>query len=99
MFVESGGDESESTETNLLGHRAKDPTLEIQFQVHFKKAKSFPDLDAVRKEAVAIVFSRAHTVIGYSSTKWGKGVSKKQNAASLPRFEDLPRLLRRLNLK
>ena len=47
MFVESGGDESESTETNLLGHRAKDPTLEIQFQVHFKKAKSFPDLDAV----------------------------------------------------
>ena len=50
---------------------AKDATLEIQFQVHFKKAKSFPDLDAVRKEAVAIVFSRAHTVIGYSSTKWG----------------------------
>ena len=29
----------------------------------------------------------------------GKGVSKKQNAASLPRFEDLPLLLRRLNLK
>ena len=69
LFVESGGDESESTETNLFGDRAKDATLEIQFQVHFKKAKSFPDLDAVRKEAVAIVFSRAHTVIGYSSTK------------------------------
>ena len=29
----------------------------------------------------------------------GKDVSKNQNTASLPRFEDLPLLLRRLNLK
>ena len=44
LFVESGGDESESTETNLLGHRAKDLTLETQFEVHFEKAKSIADL-------------------------------------------------------
>ena len=37
LFVESGGDESESTETNLLGDGAKDPTLETQFE-------SFADL-------------------------------------------------------
>ena len=35
--MESGGDESESTDTNLLGDRAKDPTLETQFE-------SFADL-------------------------------------------------------
>ena len=37
LFVESGGDESESTETNLLDDGAKDLTLETQFE-------SFADL-------------------------------------------------------